>query len=73
MNTREPSLRNEYTKLINSKKSTVKERWKRNLKRGEKIQNRKKNKHIKNEKNFKYDTFCIMDQQLNNKIASLIW
>jgi len=52
--------------------STAKEWWNRNLKRGEKDKKYKKKITYKSKKNIRYGTFCIMDQQLNNKIASLI-
>jgi len=47
MKTGDPSSSLKYTKLINSKMSTAKERWKRNLKRGEKDKKYKKKNHIK--------------------------
>jgi len=47
MKTGDPSSSLKYTKLINSKMSTAKERWKRNLKRGEKDKKYKKKKSHK--------------------------
>jgi len=46
MKSGEPSSKIKYTKLINSKISTAKEWWKRNLKRGDNdIKYKKKNSH----------------------------